>query len=125
MPNTSLEILLVDDDASIRRATGKVLKSLGYKNVYLAENGREAFDSLKRRRVDLVLSDMNVPEMSGMELLRSIRNDEDLRDTRFIFISADENPARIEVAFKAGADGYVFKPFEAEELHKTILELFP
>ncbi|OGF70417.1 hypothetical protein A3H65_01490 [Candidatus Giovannonibacteria bacterium RIFCSPLOWO2_02_FULL_45_14] len=127
MLNKSVEILIVDDEFQVRRAIVRLLEASGYKNVREAESGMQALEELREKMADLIISDLNMPPgMTGIELLRKIRTaDNDLKDIPFLLVTGDDDPVRLEVALKAGANGYILKPISAEVLEKKINEIFP
>ena len=96
-------ILIVDDFATMRRIARVMLQSLGFKNVEEAEDGVEALEAIRNERFDLVLSDCNMPNMSGLELLTTLRHDPDLSDITFIVMTSTEQKESLLEMVKAGA----------------------
>ena len=109
-------ILIVDDFATMRRIARVMLQSLGFKNVEEAEDGVEALEAIRNGRFDLVLSDCNMPNMSGLELLTTLRHDPDLSDIKFIVMTSTEQKESLLEMVKAGASDYIEKPFQADAL---------
>ena len=112
-----INILLVDDNPAIRKMLTSILKEGGYSNIFHADNGLTAISSIGFHDIDLVLSDWQMPEMSGFELLKKIRENEETADMPVILITAvnvKSGPARD--AIRAGVNGYIEKPFTAESV---------
>ncbi len=116
----SMPILVVDDYQAILRIMQRLLHQAGFTDVDAAADGAEAIAKMKQRRYGLVLSDWHMAPTNGMELLEQAKADEELRDTRFIMISAEIAPENVAAARKAGATGYIVKPFDAETLRERI-----
>ena len=108
--------LVIDDFASMRMITSSQLRVMGAHNILIAENGAEALRILKVRRVDIVLSDWNMPVMTGLELLKIVRADQEFSHLPFIMISAEADHQRIEEAIKQGVSDLLVKPYTAELL---------
>jgi len=104
-------ILLVDDFMPLREVIRETLKKGNCGIVLEAENGRQALDILESEKVDLILSDFNMPEMDGLQLLRAVRMDSRFKEVPFIMLSSDEDPKLIIQAMSAGANEYLGKPF--------------
>ncbi|MFA7383717.1 MAG: response regulator [Desulfurivibrionaceae bacterium] len=118
--------ILVADDSETMRAVIK--RTVGMSGVPVGEfheaaNGKEALAVLAQNWIDVILSDINMPEMGGMELLRKISEDEELRKIPLIFISTEASEARQEEALKLGAAGYVKKPFQPEAIRAVLYEV--
>ncbi len=109
-------ILIVDDSASMRRIVRLILQSLGFTNVEEAEDGREALASIRSQRYELVLSDCNMPNMNGIELLATLRQDSELNDIPFIVMTSTDQKETLLEMVKAGASDYIEKPFQADAL---------
>lgn len=108
-------ILAVDDDPITIKMVSRILKREGY-NVVTAENGVVALDLIRRHGVSIVVSDKNMPEMDGIELCQAIRHDETLGVVYFVMITSQSEMDQLRAAFDAGADDFVPKPFEHDEL---------
>ncbi len=106
-------LLVVDDNEDNRYTLARRLKREGYANVAVAENGRQALDMLDRRRFDLVLLDIMMPEMNGYQVLEHIKSNQDLREIRVIMISAVDELDSVVRCIELGADDYLPKPFNA------------
>jgi two-component system chemotaxis response regulator CheY len=116
----SVPVLVVDDYRAVARIIAKLLNQAGFHDVDEATDGDEALAKMRERKYGLVLSDWHMIPKTGMELLTAAKADEKLRDTPFIMISAEESPENLATARKAGASGYVVKPFDAQTLKARI-----
>lgn len=116
-----IKILVVDDFATMRKVIRNLLKQVGYeKNIVEAEDGVIALKILKSQKIDLVVSDWNMPNMTGLELLKAVRSDEDLKSTPFLMVTAEALQDNVIAAVKAGVSNYIIKPFTAEVLNDKI-----
>ena len=114
----NIRILVVEDNAKIRTLTVGILNSCGFNAIVEADNGKIAWDLLKKDPFDLVMTDWMMPEMNGLELLKKIRaHESDLKDIPVLMITASDNQKDIVAAAKWKISGYVVKPFSV----KTIL----
>jgi len=125
MFDTGMDVLVVDDASATRQIIKSMLKELGFNNIREVENGQLALDALKRRKADLVLSDWNMPVMSGIDLLRAIRADEELKAIPVLMVTAEAEPENIMEAVKAGVNNYIVKPFNAKTLEEQLNKIFP
>ncbi len=112
--NTSIKVLIVDDFATMRRILKNILKQLGFKNLLEADDGTTALEVLERNEVDLVISDWNMPKMTGLELLKSVRASEKYAKVPFLMVTAEAQKQNVIEAVQAGVSNYVVKPFTAE-----------
>jgi two-component system chemotaxis response regulator CheY len=119
-----MKFLVVDDFATMRRIVRGLLKELGFNNVDEAEDGVVALTMLKRESFDFVVSDWNMPNMTGIELLRAIRADAALSNLPVLMVTAEAKKENIIEAAKAGASGYVVKPFTAATLDEKLNKIF-
>lgn len=124
MPDLDMKILVVDDFATMRRIVKNILRQLGYKNIEEADDGDVALGMLKSQPFDFVISDWNMPKMSGLELLKSVRSDEQLQDIPFLMVTAEAQKENIIEAVKAKVSNYIIKPFTAETLSEKIAKIF-
>lgn len=115
-----MKFLVVDDFSTMRRIIRNLLKELGFTNIDEAEDGVAALTKLKGGGFDFVVSDWNMPNMTGIELLRAIRGDEALKDLPVLIVTAEAKKENIVEAAHAGASGYVVKPFTAATLDEKI-----
>lgn len=119
-----MKILVVDDFATMRRIIRNLLDKLGYDDVDEAEDGTVALPMLHSERYDFLITDLNMPGMSGLELVRAVREDRNLRNLPVLVVTADANREQIVEAARAGVNGYVVKPFTAAVLQKRIETIF-
>lgn len=124
MPDQSLKILTVDDFSTMRRIIRNILRQLGYSNITEAEDGAAALEVLQQQEIDFVISDWNMPKMTGLELLRAIRTDEKLHKIPVLMVTAEALKENVVEAVKAGVNGYIVKPFTAETLKEKIDAIF-
>ena len=123
-PNQDLRILLVDDSVGTRTLVKKMLRNLGYSEVETAGDGHEALDLILEDDFDLVISDWIMPKMSGVELVEQLKKNEDTKNIPVLLVTADDDPANIMAALKAGADNYMCKPYDAKVLAEKIEKVF-
>ena len=120
----NMKIMVVDDMSTMRRIVKNILKQLGFSNIEEAENGQEALTKLKTERYGFVVSDWNMPIMSGIDLLRAIRADTELKAIPVLMVTAEAQKQNIIEAVQAGVSNYVVKPFTAEALQEKINKIF-
>jgi two-component system chemotaxis response regulator CheY len=120
----SMKIMVVDDMSTMRRIVKNLLKQLGFANVDEAENGQEALTKLRADKFGFVVSDWNMPVMSGIQLLRAIRADEGLKAIPVLMVTAEAQKENIIEAVQAGVSNYVVKPFTAEILQEKMAKIF-
>ena len=125
MVNPDMEVLVVDDASAMRRIVRGLLKELGFKHIREAENGQLALEELKRKKADFVVSDWNMPVMTGIDLLRAIRADERLKSIPVLMVTAEAKQDNIMAAVQAGVSNYIVKPFNAQTLQEKLNKLFP
>jgi two-component system, chemotaxis family, chemotaxis protein CheY len=118
-----MKFLVVDDFSTMRRIIRNLLKELGFTNVDEAEDGVSALVKLRGGGFDFVVSDWNMPNMTGIELLRAIRTDETLKHLPVLMVTAEAKKENIVEAAQAGASGYVVKPFTAVTLDEKISKI--
>ena len=114
-------ILIVDDMATVRRIVGKILKELGFINIQVAADGLEAWNILNSTTIELVISDWNMPGLSGFELLKKCRADARYATVPFVLLTAEAETEQVSEALKHGVSNYIIKPFSADQI-KTKLE---
>jgi two-component system chemotaxis response regulator CheY len=119
----SIKILVVDDFATMRKVIRNLLKQSGYENLVEAEDGVNALKILKSQKIDFIVSDWNMPNMSGLELLKAVRADEDLKDLPFLMVTAEALQENVVAAVKAGVSNYIVKPFTSETLDEKIKKI--
>ena len=120
----NMKILVVDDMVTMRRIVKNILKQLGFANVEEAENGQEALQKLQADTYGFVVSDWNMPVMTGIDMLRAIRADEKLKTTPVLMVTAEAQQSNLVEAVKAGVNNYIVKPFTAETLQEKIAKIF-
>jgi two-component system chemotaxis response regulator CheY len=124
MADKNMKFLVVDDFSTMRRIVRNLLKELGFTNVEEAEDGVVAMQKLKGGNFEFVLSDWNMPNMTGIELLRAIRAEPTLKHLPVMMITAEAKKENIIEAAQAGASGYVVKPFTAATLEEKLNKIF-
>jgi two-component system chemotaxis response regulator CheY len=117
---TEMKFLIVDDFSTMRRIVRNLLKEIGYQNADEAEDGAMALAKLKAGEFDFVVSDLNMPNMNGFELLRSIRADEGLKGLPVLLVTAEAKKEDIITAAQIGASGYIVKPFTKATLEEKL-----
>lgn len=120
MDFSSYTALVVDDFSTMRRIVNNLLRDAGFGHVSEAENGVEALRKLETERFDFIISDWNMPNMTGLELLKAVRGSAKLHKLPFLLITAEARKENIVDAAQAGADGYIVKPFTAATLTQKI-----
>ena len=118
------KILVVDDSSLMRSFAKGSLKQLQLNNVGEAENGEEALLKLREEKYDLILSDLHMPNMDGLELLRAVRSDSNLKDIPFIMMTLDGKKDVLLEAVKEGLNDYLMKPVTAGPLGQKIKKVF-
>ncbi|ASY77721.1 MULTISPECIES: chemotaxis response regulator CheY [Pectobacterium] len=124
MADKELRFLVVDDFSTMRRIVRNLLKELGFNNVEEAEDGADALNKLRSSTFDFVISDWNMPNMDGLELLQTIRADGALSSLPVLMVTAEAKKENIIAAAQAGASGYVVKPFTAATLEEKLSKIF-
>lgn len=120
MDLSELKILVVDDFHMMRTAIKNILKELHYSNIDEAEDGHIALRMLHKNKYDLVLTDWNMPIMNGLELVKAMKQDNNLNHIPVVMVSAEMIKERVIDAVKAGASGYILKPFNAATLNDNL-----
>lgn len=126
-PNT--KFLVVDDFGTMRKIIKKILSELGYTNVVEAEDGKAGFNQVQQadqagQPFGCVISDWNMPNMTGLEFLKQCKGDPKLKGTPFILVTAESEQAQIIEAAKAGVSDYVIKPFNAVTFKEKLLRTY-
>ncbi|MFT4099692.1 MAG: chemotaxis response regulator CheY [Burkholderiaceae bacterium] len=120
MTQSDLRFLVVDDFSTMRRIVRNLLKEIGYTNVEEAEDGVDALSKLRGGNFDFVVSDINMPNMNGFDLLRSIRADGALKSLPVLMVTAEAKKEDIITAAQSGASGYIVKPFTRATLEDKL-----
>ena len=119
-----MKILVVDDLSTMRRIIRNLLRDLGFNNADEADDGSTALPMLKTGKYDFLITDWNMPIMEGIDLVRTIRADADLRELPILMVTAEARREQIVAAAEAGVNGYIVKPFTAQTLEQKILKIF-
>ena len=118
--DTSIKVLVVDDFATMRRIVKGVLKQMGFDKIVEAEDGSIAIDTLKKEEIGLIISDWNMPNMTGLDLLKAVKSDDGLKGIPFIMVTAEGLKENVLEAVKVGVTNYVVKPFTPEAFSEKI-----
>ncbi len=121
-----LDILIVDDSAAIRKILQRVLRQadIPIGNIAEAGDGNEAIEVMKTSNIGLVLSDINMPNMNGLEMLSAIRANDAWKNVPVVMVSTEGSQAKVLEAVRLGAAGYVRKPFNAEQIKEKLAGFF-
>lgn len=119
----SIKILIVDDFATMRRILKNILKQLGFSNVTEADDGTTALELLKTSSFDLVISDWNMPKMTGLDLLKQMRAMPETKTLPFLMVTAEAQKQNVIEAVQAGVSNYVVKPFTADQISEKLKKI--
>jgi len=119
-----IRILVVDDLEAMRMSVSSILKHLGFACITEAPDGHTALAMLRSDRVDLVITDLDMPGMDGIELLQAVRSDADLKHVPVLFMTGEAEKTRVLEAAQAGVNDYVLKPFTVAVLDQKIRKIF-
>lgn len=122
--NKDMKILIVDDFSTMRRIVKNLLRDLGFTNTDEADDGLTALPMLRAKDYDFLVTDWNMPGMTGIELLKEVRADERLSKLPVLMVTAESKRDQIIEAAQAGVNGYVVKPFTAAALKEKIEKIF-
>lgn len=122
--DTTIKYLVVDDFATMRRVVRSQLRELGIESIEEAEDGQEALGHLQKGGFGFVVTDWNMPNMQGIDLLRAIRSDAQLRHLPVLMVTAENKKENILEAAQAGVNGYIVKPFTADVLKEKLEVIF-
>lgn len=120
----NMKILVVDDFSTMRRIIKNLLRDLGFTNTEEADDGNTALPMLKTGKFDFLVTDWNMPGMTGLDLLKVIRADAALKNLPVLMVTAEAKREQIVAAAQAGVNGYVVKPFTAAVLKEKIEKIF-
>lgn len=120
----NIKILVVDDFSTMRRIVKNLLQELGFDNIQEADDGNTALPLLKTNKFDLVITDWNMPGMTGIELLKAIRANPTLKSTPVLMVTAENSREQIIEAAQNGVNGYIVKPFTANTLKEKMERIF-
>ena len=124
MPDLKMKILVVDDFSTMRRIVKNVLKQLGFENIEEAEDGVQALAKLQIGGFGFMVSDWNMPNMDGLQLLKSVRADPVLKGLPVLMVTAEAEKHMVVTAIQAGVNNYVVKPFTAEIFKEKMDKIF-
>ncbi|MEE8058880.1 MAG: chemotaxis response regulator CheY [Pseudomonadales bacterium] len=119
-----MKILIVDDFSTMRRIIKNLLRDLGFSNTAEADDGVTALPMLQNGNIDFLVTDWNMPGMTGIDLLKAVRADDRLKDMPILMVTAEAKRDQIVEAAQAGVNGYVVKPFTAAVLKEKIEKIF-
>ena len=119
-----MKILIVDDFSTMRRIIKNLLRDLGFNNTDEADDGQTALPKLQKGDFDFLVTDWNMPGMTGLELLKEVRADPKLQSLPVLMVTAEQKKEQIVEAAKAGVNGYIVKPFTAHTLDEKIGKIF-
>ncbi|TDM08984.1 MAG: chemotaxis protein CheY [Ideonella sp. MAG2] len=123
MSTTDLKFLVVDDFSTMRRIVRGLLKEMGCNNTEEAEDGAVALNMLKTNKYDFVVSDINMPNMNGFELLKAIKAEDSLKHLPVLMVTAEARKEDIVLAAQIGAAGYIVKPFTKATLEEKVTKI--
>ena len=120
----NMKVLVVDDFATMRKIVRNILKQIGFTNIVEADDGAAAMSIIKKDKIDFVVTDWNMPNMTGLELLQNIRAEEKAKDMPVLMVTAEGLAENVVDAVKSGVDNYIVKPFTAETVQAKIEQIF-
>ena len=120
----NMKILIVDDFSTMRRIIKNLLRDLGFTNTTEADDGNTAFPILKAGGIDFLVTDWNMPGMTGIDLLKKVRADSELSSMPVLLVTAEQKREQIVEAAEAGVNGYIVKPFTAQTLKEKLDKIF-
>ncbi len=119
-----MRVLVVDDFSTMRRIVKNTLRQIGFMNIEEAEDGQKAYDRLVSEKFDFVVSDWNMPNMTGIDLLRKVRATPSLKHLPFLMVTAEAKQENVVEAIKAGVSNYIVKPFTVGTLQEKVAKIF-
>ncbi|XPV77203.1 MAG: chemotaxis response regulator CheY [Desulfovibrio sp.] len=119
-----MRVLVVDDFATMRKIVKNILRQLGLENVVEADDGTTAWEILNKDSIDFIVSDWNMPQMTGIELLRKVRSSEEYADIPFLMVTAEAQQENIIEAVQAKVSNYIVKPFTPDTMREKIDRIF-
>lgn len=122
--NTNMTILIVDNFSTMRRIIKNLLTELGFSKFEEANDGATAMPILEKGGIDFVVTDWNMPKMTGLDLIKAIRADEAIKGVPILLVTAEAKKAQIVEAAQAGVNGYIVKPFTAVTLQEKVDRIF-
>ncbi len=119
-----MKILVVDDFSTMRRIVKNLLRDLGFTNTVEADDGKTALPILESGGIDFIVTDWNMPGMTGIDLLKAVRANPELASMPVLMVTAEAKREQIVMAAQAGVNGYIIKPFTAATLKEKIDKIF-
>lgn len=119
----NMRILVIDDFQTMRRIIINLLRQLGFANVVEADDGTTGWERLESEQIDLVISDWNMPQMTGLELLQKVRSNEKHKGVPFIMVTAEGKRENVIAAVQSGVNNYIVKPFNAATLKEKLVKV--
>lgn len=123
--NVNLKVLVVDDFATMRRIIKNVLKQIGFTKILEADDGTSALEVLKENEIDLIISDWNMPRMTGLDFLKTVRKEPSTKDIPFLMVTAEAQKDNVIQAVQAGVSNYLVKPFTADSIKIKLAQILP
>jgi two-component system chemotaxis response regulator CheY len=124
MMDFKMKVLVVDDFSTMRRIVKNLLKQLGFENIDEAEDGAQAYTKMKEGGYGFVVTDWNMPNMDGLDLLKKVRSDPAIKDTPMLMVTAEAEKEKVITAIQAGVNNYIVKPFTGEVLKEKMDKIF-
>ena len=127
--NLDMKIIVVDDMATMRKIVKRMLTEIGFSNIDEADDGTPAWEKIQAAQnegvpFDFVISDWNMPDMTGLDLLKNVRENDTLAGTPFLMITAEAEQSNVVLAVKAGVSNFIVKPFAKDTLQEKIEKIF-
>ncbi|MGL1862150.1 MAG: chemotaxis response regulator CheY [Pseudodesulfovibrio sp.] len=122
--NKGMRVLVVDDFSTMRKIVKNILRQIGFTNIVEADDGSTAWEVLQKDNIEFIVSDWNMPIMSGIELLRKVRGSEEYADIPFLMVTAEAQQENIIEAVQAKVSNYIVKPFTPETMGQKIDKIF-
>ncbi len=116
-------VITVDDSSTMRRIIKNTLNKIGFSNVLEAEHGLEGLEVLAKNKVDLIITDWNMPEMDGLTFVKTLRSKEEFKEVPILMVTTEAAKEDILTALRSGVNNYVVKPFTPETLQEKIFKL--
>lgn len=120
----NMRVLVVDDFSTMRRIIKNILRQIGFTNLVEADDGTTAWDILNKDKIEFIISDWNMPQMTGIDLLRKVRASEEFGDLPFLMVTAEAQQENIIEAVQAKVSNYIVKPFTADVMKQKIDKIF-
>ena len=120
----SMNVLIVDDFATMRRILRNILKQLEFTNIFEADDGTTALEVLEKQKIDLIISDWNMPKMTGLDLLKVVRSNSEFKSIPFLMVTAEAQKKNVINAVQAGVSNYIVKPFTADQIMEKLEKIY-